>query len=142
MCLVVGGECCCFVPVEDDLSLVCAAVLEGSEPIQDIIDLTIHTAYVKFERIISLLLVSETEAGKTELIKKFRKNKGVHPRRRFTAYGIINDLLSKFISLQFSWCSWLDILLFRYIWGSINFSSNEVGVGFSRGKPTSIAFPM
>ena len=76
--------------------------LEGTEPIQDIIDLTIHTAYIKYERINSLLIVSETEAGKTELIKKFRKNKGVHPRRRFTAYGIINDLLAGQIKVLFN----------------------------------------
>ena len=76
--------------------------LQGTEPIQDLIDLTIHTAYAKFERIDSLLLVSETEAGKTELIKKFRKNKGVHTRRRFTAYGIINDLLNEEIKVLFN----------------------------------------
>jgi hypothetical protein len=69
--------------------------LLGTEPIQDLIDLTIHTPYVKYERTNSLLLVSETEAGKTELIKKFRLNDGVHARRRFTAYGIIQDLLNE-----------------------------------------------
>lgn len=76
--------------------------LIGTEPIQDLIDLTIHSAYVKFERVNSLLLVSETEAGKTELIKKFRNNKGVHPRRRFTAYGIIKDLLDGQIEMLFN----------------------------------------
>lgn len=76
--------------------------LLGTEPIQDLIDLAIHTAYVKYERIDSLLLVSETEAGKTELIKKFRKNKGVHPRRRFTAYGIINDIIDGHIKVLFN----------------------------------------
>jgi hypothetical protein len=68
--------------------------LQGTEPIQDLIDLTIRTPYVKHERVCSLLIVSEPEAGKTEIIKKFCKNRGVHPRRRFTAYGITTDLLS------------------------------------------------
>lgn len=67
--------------------------LIGTEPIQDLVDLTIHTAYVKFERINSLMLVGEPESGKTEILKKFRENHGVHTRRRFTAYGIINDLV-------------------------------------------------
>jgi hypothetical protein len=76
--------------------------LLGTEPIQDLIDLTIRSAYVKYERIDSLLLVSEPEGGKTELMKKFRENKGVYPRRRFTAYGIINDLLDGQIKTLFN----------------------------------------
>jgi hypothetical protein len=76
--------------------------LLGTEPIQDLIDLTIRSAYVKYERINSLLIVSEPEAGKTELIKKFRENKGVHLRRRFTSYGIIKDLLDGQITTLFN----------------------------------------
>jgi len=49
--------------------------------------------YVKGERIVSLLLVAEPESGKTELMKKYRKNRGVFVRRRFTSYGVIRDLL-------------------------------------------------
>lgn len=67
--------------------------LIGIEPIQDLLELTIYTAYVKYERIVSSLFVSEPEAGKTELMRKYRKNRGIHNRRRFTYYGIINDLL-------------------------------------------------
>lgn len=89
--------------------------LLGTEPIQDLIDLTIHSAYVKYERVVSLLIVSEPEAGKTELIKKFRENKGVHLRRRFTAYGIINDLLGGQIKTLFNYPKILGhILVYDY----------------------------
>jgi len=67
--------------------------LIGMEPIQDSLELTIYSAYVMKERIVSSLFVSEPEAGKTELMKKYRLNKGLHNRRRFTHYGIINDLI-------------------------------------------------
>jgi hypothetical protein len=63
------------------------------EPIQDLIELALWTPYVKGERIVSLLVIAEPESGKTELMKKYRKNKGVHVRRRFSAYGILRDLI-------------------------------------------------
>jgi hypothetical protein len=62
--------------------------LIGMEAIQDIIELVLWTLFVLGERIVSLLLVSDSETGRTELMKKYRKNKGVHFRRRFTAYGV------------------------------------------------------
>lgn len=67
--------------------------LIGLEALQDLIELGLWSAYVKGERIVSLLIVAEPESGKTELMKKYRKNKGVFVRRRFTSYGIIRDLL-------------------------------------------------
>jgi hypothetical protein len=67
--------------------------LIGIEPIQDLLELTIYSAYIKSERVVSSLFVSEPEGGKTELIKKYRKNRGIHNRRRFTYYGIINDII-------------------------------------------------
>jgi hypothetical protein len=89
--------------------------LIGTEPVQDLVDLTIHTAYVKFERINSLMLVGEPETGKTEMLKKFRKNHGVHSRRRFTAYGIINDLIKGRIKPLFSSPLILgDIIVYDY----------------------------
>lgn len=67
--------------------------LVGLEPIQDLIELTLRTPYVKGERTVSLLVVAEPESGKTELMKKYRNNNGVHVRRRFSAYGILTDLI-------------------------------------------------
>jgi hypothetical protein len=75
--------------------------LVGLEAVQDIIELALWSAYVKFERIISIMIVAEPESGKTELMKKYRENKGVSIRRRFTSYGIIKDLLDGKISLLF-----------------------------------------
>jgi hypothetical protein len=63
------------------------------EPIQDVIELTLTTPYVKGEKPTSLLVVAEPESGKTELMKKYRNNRGVHVRRRFSACGILTDLI-------------------------------------------------
>lgn len=73
--------------------------LIGIEPIQDLLELTIYSAYVEHERIVSSLFVSEPEAGKTELMKKYNANKGIHNRRRFTYYGIINDILAERVKI-------------------------------------------
>ncbi len=75
--------------------------LEGLEPIQEIIELTLMTPYVKGERTTSLLVVAEPESGKTELMKKYRHNDGVHVRRRFSAYGILTDLIEGKINTLF-----------------------------------------
>jgi hypothetical protein len=75
--------------------------LVGLEPIQDLIELTLMTPYVKGERIVSLLVVAESESGKTELMKKYRNNRGVHVRRRFSAYGILKDLIQGKIRMRF-----------------------------------------
>lgn len=76
--------------------------LIGLETIQDLIELGLWSAYVKGERIVSLLIVAEPESGKTELMKKYRKNRGVFVRRRFTSYGIIRDLLDGKMVLLFN----------------------------------------
>lgn len=75
--------------------------LIGLEAIQDIIELVLWTLYIMGERIVSLLLVADPESGKTELMKKYRENQGIHVRRRFTAYGIIKELTTKKIHLLF-----------------------------------------
>jgi hypothetical protein len=67
--------------------------LIGIEPIQDLIELTLYTAYVKDERIVSLMIVAKPESGKTELGKKYRKNNGVIGLRRFSAYGVQKALI-------------------------------------------------
>jgi len=100
--------------------------LIGIEPIQDLLELTIYTAYVKFERVVSSLFVSEPEAGKTELIKKYRKNKGIHNRRRFTYYGIIQDILDGRIKVLFNSPQILGhILVYDYA-GMFTYKPNTV----------------
>ena len=76
--------------------------LIGIEAIQDLIELALWSGYVKGERIVSLMVVSEPESGKTELMKKYRKNKGVYVRRRFTSYGLIQDLLAGKVIMLFN----------------------------------------
>ena len=75
--------------------------LIGMEAIQDLIELVLWTLYIMGERIVSLLLVADPESGKTELMKKYRENQGIHVRRRFTAYGIIRELIKQEIRLLF-----------------------------------------
>jgi len=75
--------------------------LIGLEAIQDLVELVLWTVYIIGERIVSLLLVGEPESGKTELMKKYRNNQGILVRRRFTAYGLLQDLINKRISMLF-----------------------------------------
>ncbi len=75
--------------------------LIGLDPILDLISLALWTTYIHGERIVSLLLLAPPESGKTEVMKKFRKNRGVNVRRRFTACGIIKDLISNKIQILF-----------------------------------------
>ena len=69
--------------------------LIGLDAMLDLLILVLWTTYVIGEKIVSLLVIAPPESGKTELMKKLRKNKGVHVLRRFTACGFIKDLLSK-----------------------------------------------
>ena len=75
--------------------------LIGLEPIQDLVELVLWTTYIKYAKPGSLLIIAEPESGKTELMKKYRKNKGVQARRRFTAYGVQDDLINDRISVRF-----------------------------------------
>lgn len=85
----------------EKIYLLAKTELIGMEVIQDYIELTLWSAYVKGERIVSLMIVAEPESGKTEMMKKYRKNVGVSIRRRFTACGIINDLKDQKIKMPF-----------------------------------------
>lgn len=67
--------------------------LVGMGIVQDMIELTLWTAYIRNERIVSLLILAEPETGRTELLKKYRHNHGVIVERRFSAYGILNELI-------------------------------------------------
>lgn len=68
--------------------------LVGMSVIQDLIEATLWTTWVANEKTAGLILIAEPESGKTELMKKYRKNDGVNVRRTTTAYGIIQDILS------------------------------------------------
>jgi hypothetical protein len=76
--------------------------LIGLEPIQDLIELTLGTSYIKHERTASLIILANQGSGKTELIKKYRANAGVILRRRFTAWGIVRDLRKRRIHILFN----------------------------------------
>jgi hypothetical protein len=91
--------------------------LIGMEAIQDIIELVLWTLFVAGERIVSLLLGAEPESGKTELMKKYAHNLGIHVRRRFTAFGMIRDLREGKITLLFKN---LKILGFIIVYDFIN----------------------
>jgi len=98
--------------------------LLGLEAIQDIIELVLWTLFVMGERIVSLLIVSDSENGKTELMKKYRKNRGVHVRRRFTAYGILTDLRNGIIPLLFEHPRILGAILNFEFTNLLNYKQN------------------
>lgn len=75
--------------------------LVGLELIQDSIELVLWTSYLKGEKPASLILLAEPESGKTELMKKYRENVGVYVRRRFSACGILEDLIAGSIHMLF-----------------------------------------
>lgn len=74
--------------------------LVGVEAIQDMIELCLYSNNVKDERIVSAIIIAEPEGGKTEMMKKYRNNKGVYPRRTATAFSIINDLKKNKIKIR------------------------------------------
>ena len=66
-------------------------------PIEDIVTLTLYSAYLANERPLSLLIISRIEAGKTELLSQFQRNQGVHYLTDCTAFGIAKTLLRDII---------------------------------------------
>jgi len=75
--------------------------LIGKEPEQHIIELVLGTSYVRNENPASLMILGRSGAGKTELLKKFRNNNSTHARQRFSAFGILQDLIEGKIPLLF-----------------------------------------
>jgi hypothetical protein len=75
--------------------------LVGLDAMQDLLELTIWTAYVAEERIVSLLIVGKPETGRTELLKKYRALAGIIPRDKFTARGILEELMNGTIDVLF-----------------------------------------
>ncbi|GAJ18755.1 unnamed protein product, partial [marine sediment metagenome] len=58
--------------------------------LEKLIEITLFTGYIKDERPVSLLIVAQPESGKTELVKKAKRVKGVLYLTDATAWGIIN----------------------------------------------------
>jgi hypothetical protein len=100
--------------------------LVGLEPIFDLIALALWTAYILWEKPVSLVLLARNEFGKTEALKKIRKNKGVYARRRFTAFGLIKDLLSGKIRLLFKKEKILGHILTYELANIFSFKANTV----------------
>jgi len=70
--------------------------LKDLDPLVDIVTLTLYTAYIKnVPKPNSLLIIAEPESGKTEILKKFIRNKNVVYLSDVTAFGIERDYLSK-----------------------------------------------
>ena len=62
-----------------------------AELIDEIIELTIYSAYVKSEKPVSLLLVASPEAGKTKSVLSYQGNQGLFFLTDCTASGILED---------------------------------------------------
>jgi len=60
------------------------------EQLEKLVEVTLFTGYVKDERPVSLLIIAEPESGKTELVKKAKRVKGILYLTDCTAWGIIN----------------------------------------------------
>ena len=63
----------------------------GLERITKTVELAIWSGWVKDEQPVSILLTSQPEAGKTELVMKFASNKGIVALTDLTAYGLNRD---------------------------------------------------
>jgi hypothetical protein len=59
---------------------------------------TLYSAYVKDEKPLSLLIVAKPESAKTQILKKYRENKGVVYLTDCTAFGLTRDILPKIFS--------------------------------------------
>jgi hypothetical protein len=62
--------------------------LVGIESLQDFVELCLWSAYIRKERSVSALIMASPERAKTEIMKKYRLNKGVACFDDATAFGI------------------------------------------------------
>lgn len=63
-----------------------------TKSIQEIIRLALRTPFIENAKIISLFLVADAESGKTEILKRFSKIKGIDYSTDITYSGLINLL--------------------------------------------------
>lgn len=69
--------------------------LVGTDTLQDFVELCLWSAYVKDERPVSALILASPERAKTEILKKYRLNKGVACFDDATAFGIYMEESSR-----------------------------------------------
>lgn len=102
--------------------------LVGLDAMQDLIELTIWTAYVAEERVVSLLIVGKPETGRTELLKKYRDLKEIIPRDKFTARGILEELMRGNIDVLFDGKEKIlgHIIIYEFS-GMLNYKPSSVG---------------
>lgn len=67
-------------------------MLINTEPIEELISLSLRTPFIKNAKVVSLFLIADAESGKTEILKKFSNIKGVEYVTDITYAGLI-DLL-------------------------------------------------
>lgn len=72
----------------------------GTKPIEEILELAIYSGYVKDEQPVSVLVAASVEAGKTEIMMKYPKNKGCLALTDATAFGIMRDYKDKITSRE------------------------------------------
>lgn len=60
------------------------------EELEKLIEITLLTGYIRDERPVSLLITADPESGKTELVKKAKRVKGIPYLTDATAWGIID----------------------------------------------------
>ncbi|MBN2185935.1 MAG: hypothetical protein JW732_00565 [Dehalococcoidia bacterium] len=60
------------------------------EQLEHFIEVVLFTGYIKDERSVSLLVIAEPESGKTELVKRAKRVKGILYVPDATAWGVID----------------------------------------------------
>lgn len=63
--------------------------------LEQLIEVTLFTGWIKDERPVSLIIIAEPESGKTELVKKAQRVKGVLYLTDATAWGIVDNYWDK-----------------------------------------------
>jgi len=72
----------------------------GLEWLEELISYSIASTYLKNEVPVSLLIVSEVETGKSQVLKKFSEIESVIVLTKATAYGFLRDYLPQIQSRQ------------------------------------------
>jgi len=72
--------------------------LVGLQELAETLEAVLLTPYIAHERPVSLLIVSKPEAGKTQMLKLYRSNKGIVYLTDATAYGLVRDVLPKLVN--------------------------------------------
>ncbi len=65
----------------------------GTKELEYLVKTTLFSGYLEGERPLSLLIAAEVESGKTEMISRFRENKGILFISDASAWGILDEHL-------------------------------------------------